>query len=127
MAMVLVIDDDEQVLGIMERLLVRRGHDVIAAKNGHEALRRSSQCAPDLVITDIFMPECDGFEVITQLRTLRADVRIIAISAGQIHGLDVLGVAGQLGAQVQLQKPFNETQLLEAVDRALAAPEPSGG
>ncbi|MBM4779367.1 MAG: response regulator [Archangiaceae bacterium] len=120
MAIVLVIEDDEQVRRVTERLLVRRGHDVIAAKNGHDALRRTSHCTPDLIITDIYMPECDGFEVITLLRSTSSDVRIIAMSAGHIHGLDVLGVAGRLGAQVQLPKPFTEAQLLAAVDEALA-------
>lgn len=123
-AIVVVIDDDEQMRRAIERILVRRGHDVITAQDGHEALRRTSHCSPDLIITDIYMPECDGFELITLLRATRGHVPIIAMSAGQLEGLDVLGVAGRLGAQVKLPKPFNETQFLAAVDQAFAATGP---
>lgn len=118
MATVVVIDDDEQVRRVVERLLVRQGHDVIAAKDGHDALRRASHCVPDLIITDIYMPECDGLEVISLLRKTRSTVPIIAMSAGQLQGLDVLGVATRLGAQVQLPKPFDEVQFQAAVDQA---------
>lgn len=124
LAIIVVIDDDEQVRRAVERFLVRRGHDVITAKDGHDAMRRTSHCVPDLFITDIYMPECDGLEMITLLRAKRADVPIIAMSAGQLQGVDVLGMAGRLGAQVQLSKPFNETQLLAAVDQAFAAAGP---
>ena len=66
MAIVVVIDDDEQVRRAVERFLVRRGHDVITAKDGHDAMHRTSHCVPDLFITDH-----DGLNIQTFCRLFR--------------------------------------------------------
>ena len=124
---VVILDEADRMfdLGFIKdiRFLLRR----MPAPHQRQNLRFSATLSPrvpDLFITDMYMPECDGLEMITLLRAKRADVPIIAMSAGQLQGVDVLGMAGRLGAQVQLSKPFNETQLLAAVDQAFAAAGP---
>jgi CheY-like chemotaxis protein len=77
--------------------------------------------SPDLVITDIFMPEGDGFEMLNELRGREPKVPVIAMSGGGVQdGLDVLAIAGRLGATKVLYKPFARRQLLDAIAEALA-------
>src|SRR5262245_30283156 len=79
-ARILVIEDDEGVQTLMRDLLSAIGHNVFVANNGRQGLARYRDCHPDLVITDIFMPERDGLDVILELAPY--DVKIIAMSGG---------------------------------------------
>ena len=78
---------------------------------------------PDLVLTDIFMPEKEGLETISELGLLDPAVRVIAISGGGNMGiLNPLPMAAKLGAVRTLAKPFGRRELLEAVAAALEDP-----
>jgi len=95
------------------------GHNVVVTSDGREGLSRYEKHRPDLVITDIFMPQRDGLDVVLQLA---AKVRIIAISGGgEVDELDHLEDAVQFGAWSSLTKPFTVDALLLAVNEALAA------
>lgn len=80
MAVILIIDDTDMVRDLLQRSLERVGHDVRAAKDGLEELRVFNEFPPDVVITDILMPDCDGIEVIQALRKQRPGLKILAIS-----------------------------------------------
>src|SRR5690242_5025175 len=80
MAKVLVIDDEPGIRGIMCRALEAAGHDVTAFANGGGAIEHIRQEPADLLITDLFMPEVEGLETIREIRRLRPDMPIIAIS-----------------------------------------------
>jgi DNA-binding NtrC family response regulator len=126
MAIILVIDDEKAVRDTMRRLLERRGHEVREAANGREALKAPPDY--DLVITDINMPEMDGIEVIMALAERRPGLPVIAISGGGRLPKDLLlSSADMLGAVQTLPKPFDLTELNEAVDRALASGDADGG
>jgi CheY-like chemotaxis protein len=76
----------------------------------------------DVVVTDIFMPEEDGIELIQNLRRQRSDLPIVAFSGGgSHHDLSALQVAAAFGAGVVLQKPFSGDELVTAIRRVLAA------
>src|SRR5262245_25638977 len=79
-ARILVIEDDEAVQALMSDVLRSVGHLVFVADNGRQGLTRYRDCRPDLVITDIFMPERNGLDVILELAP--HDVKIIATSGG---------------------------------------------
>ena len=120
MATILVIDDETAVRDTVRRLLERQGHEVREAANGREALRASADY--DLVITDINMPEMDGIEVIMTLAERQPGLPVIAISGGGRLPKDLLlSSADMLGAVTTLPKPFDLTELIGAVDRALAS------
>ncbi len=120
MATILVIDDESAVRDTMRRLLERYGHEVREAANGREALKAAPDY--DLVITDINMPEMDGIEVIMALTDRRPGLPVIAISGGGRLPKDLLlSSADMLGAVTTLPKPFDLSELIEAVDRALAS------
>lgn len=119
MMKILVIDDDEQICDIAEKILCREGYKVTIARDGFEGLRCFEQVQPDLVITDVFMPNKDGLEVITELLEHTPDFRIIAISGMRMHQLEALDIALLFGATSVLEKPFTRKQLLRAVKMAL--------
>jgi len=97
------------------------GHSVVQAPNAKAASALLQEQAPDLVITDIYMPEGDGFEMLNELRGREPQIPVIAMSGGGAQeGMDVLRIAGRLGAKKVLYKPFARRQLLEAIAEALA-------
>jgi CheY-like chemotaxis protein len=122
MARILVIDDEEQIRQVLCRALALRGHEVVEASDGKEALRLQRTAPVKLVITDILMPEKDGIEVIRALRDEAPGLRIIAMSGGgRFRQTEALHIAKPLGAFATLRKPFELDAMLAVVDQALAA------
>lgn len=127
MANVLVIDDDEDLRIAIEQFLKRFGHIVTLAANGREGVRLLRQKTADLVITDIFMPEFDGLEVILEVRKLCRElfrsIPIIAISGGMSMGsmtpLCFLRQAKAFGADRVFPKPLDFTGMCVAVQELL--------
>ena len=121
MARILIVDDDVAVRTVINKLLEVAGHEVELAFNGQEGLDLYKKNPADLVITDIFMPQKDGLDTIRELRQLRADVKIIAITGfdtGPNHGY--LELAGDLGAARTFTKPFDIKDLVEAAEELLS-------
>lgn len=122
MARILVIDDEDMVRTTVRLILEKNGHQVIEAKNGNDGLRVAGGAKPDLVITDIIMPEKEGLETIMEMKALVPTARIVAMSGGgRARNLDFLTVAKKLGADQALRKPFTSAQLLETVNLLLKA------
>jgi CheY-like chemotaxis protein len=118
---ILVIDDDALVRQALTQVLNSRGYEVQCAPEGRQGLRAFQQRRPDLVISDIIMPEMEGIEMIMELRILSRDCPIIAMSGGGRFGkADLLAVAKHLGATATLTKPFETKDLLETVLGCLA-------
>lgn len=123
MAVILVVDDSKEIRLMLEDFLKIGGHTVYMAENGEQGKKIfiSHGQEIDLLISDIYMPEMDGLEFIRMARTKKPNLKIIAMSAGDSKGnLDVLGFAGDFGAQALLPKPFRMPDLFAAVDRLLA-------
>lgn len=122
MAKILVIDDEDQLRDLLQKLLTREGHEICIAHDGEEGIANFHQFNPDLVITDIIMPKKDGIEVITELHQSTPKLPIIVISGGRramaagfnLDSVEMLGVRGIL------QKPFTHQQLQEVVKLALS-------
>ena len=120
MASILVIDDEPSMTCLYQEILEQAGYDVLVARNGLEGLRLFRQTPADLVITDLFMPQKDGLEVIMSLRREKPMIPIIAIT-GNAGGRHFLNVSKQLGAQHTMTKPFSATVLIQAVQQQLQA------
>jgi CheY-like chemotaxis protein len=121
MARILIVDDDAAVRALVAEILRSFGHVVIAAGDGEEGIRLFPEARPDLVITDIVMPEREGLEMMAELHRLQPGVKIIAISGGARSGPgDYLELARYLGARKVLAKPFTQAALMAAVDELLA-------
>lgn len=121
MRKVLIIDDDEQVGLLFSRILADGGFTIQRAPNGRIAKTIYDNDAPDLVITDILMPEMDGIEVIRDLHKTHPHVKVLAISGGSRMGhLNFLEMAKSLGADRILHKPVSPQELLQEVRQLLA-------
>jgi len=121
MSHILVIDDDEALRPMLGLALERNGHQVSLAENGATGIIQYIASSPDLVITDIIMPEKEGVETIRELRSRDPGVKIIAMSGGGPRSDVSLKMCNQLGVYCTLAKPFTLETLIEAVDQALAS------
>lgn len=122
MSRILVVDDDGAVQSAVGRILERAGHDVDFAVNGREAMKAIRSDPPDLVVTDVLMPEMDGIELITTLRSECPGLPIVAVSGGgKLPKELMLDTARALGALWTVEKPFDVDRLLAVVTQALGA------
>jgi two-component system, chemotaxis family, chemotaxis protein CheY len=123
---ILLIDDDGLMRDLVRATLEEAGYIVIQARNGREGLALYRAAPPDLVLTDLVMPEQDGIGVIIALRKEFPAVKIVAMSGGgRGSAADYLKSARLLGAVGTLPKPFTHEALLAAIEAALASPGPS--
>lgn len=120
MATILLVDDESSILYVLRKFLSNAGHQVVTAGNGVEAEKMFALHAPELVITDLIMPDKEGLDLITALRRKHPQLPIIAMSAGGRgnNGL-YLELAQHLGANQTLSKPFKGRELLAAVDSVM--------
>ena len=121
MARVLVFDDDSGVRDFLSRAIKEFGHHVRCCDDGR-LLRRELEGEPyEIIITDIFMPSCDGLEIIQDIRRQAPQARIIAISGGgrTMDSRECLKLASAFGAHRSLQKPFRIKELRSAIDDLL--------
>src|SRR5258708_20407452 len=120
MTKILVIDDDAIVRETIIQILEDRGYQVVSAEDGKRGLASFRGEKPDLVITDIIMPEKEGIQTITEIRRERPDAKVIAISGGgRIGNTDFLKIAQKLGASDAIAKPFDPDDFLNRVSPCL--------
>jgi DNA-binding response OmpR family regulator len=121
MARILVLDDELSILLMLKKMLEKAGHVVDTALNGKEGMELFDKNKPDLLITDIIMPEREGLETIFELRRNYPDLKIIAISGGgRIGPSGYLPGAKLLGANLVFQKPLAPREFLAAVTDLLS-------
>jgi DNA-binding response OmpR family regulator len=120
MRTILIVEDDESLRAMLKLILLDAGYAVLEAATGNEVGPIYQQEKPDLVITDLLMPDKDGLEVIMDLHRRDQNAKIIAISgSGKKNSGNYLLLAQKLGARCTLTKPFTPEEFLEAVRMAL--------
>lgn len=116
MARILLVDDDHHFRGMLLITLQRLGHDVTEAADGSKALDAFSQQSFDAAIIDLIMPDKEGMETISQMRRMKPDAKIIAMSGGgRMNAKDILVLAAAMGANQTLAKPFSNESLVAAL------------
>ena len=115
---ILIIEDDREITGTIQRVLEAVGYRVCTAENGIEGRQKIDELKPDLVITDMMMPRMGGFPILDYLATLADPPRVIMITANE--GSRHKAYAELRGVDDYLRKPFAMDVLLESVERALA-------
>jgi DNA-binding response OmpR family regulator len=121
MALILLIEDNDALRTMLRLTLNHFGHTVAEARNGKEGLDIFRRIAPDILITDIVMPEKEGFEVLMTLRKTKAKVKIIAMSGGGRLGAEnYLRTAKLMGAVKVLAKPFSNEALIAEINELLS-------
>lgn len=121
MALILLVDDDPQVRSVLKGFLQIGHHNVHEADDGHEAIRQVELLHPDLVITDIVMPQSDGFELIMSLAERPDSPGIIAITGGSanLNQQYLLSITRKMPVCQVLAKPVSCEMLLTAVEDSL--------
>ena len=97
MASILTIDDNELVRGFLRTVLESAGHSVVEASQGREGFHHLRQSRFDMVLTDIYMPDCDGLEVIMTVRRDFPGIKVLAVT-GEAGDKNLLTAARKLGA-----------------------------
>ncbi|HXZ00593.1 MAG TPA: response regulator [Stellaceae bacterium] len=120
---VLVVDDSKTLCRSLGTLLSEAGYSAATARSGEEGLRLWQEIQPELVITDVMMPERDGIEMIMDIRRHRPQAKILAMTAFRHSGtVDFADMLRRLGADDVLIKPFAPEVLLTKVDRLISLP-----
>ena len=112
---VLIVDDEEYIVTSLEYVMKSAGYKVVVAYDGEQAIEKTKETAPDLLILDVMMPKLDGFEVCEKIRAnpLWKSIRIIILTA---KGRDSEREKGMsLGADAYMTKPFSTRDILKRV------------
>lgn len=113
MAKFLLVDDNEELLEVQSAYLTAHGQEVFLALNGREALQILKTESVDILVTDVIMPEMEGFETIMEVRKISPGLPIIAVSGGgRVGASDYLSMAKSMGAQSTMSKPVSPAALL---------------
>ena len=116
MARILIIDDDSISRDIFRKILEDSGHQIIEAGDSESGLKEFREFHIDLVITDLFMPEKGGLQVIQNIREQNLDIGIIAVSGMTVEGKkQIFEAARNSGASHTLEKPVKPDELRKAV------------
>lgn len=117
---VLVVDDDDLIRGVVRTTLEDEGVFIIEASDGAEALRLASERGPDLVLLDVMMPGIDGYEVCRALRANPQTSRTPVVMLTAKTSLESQDEGLAAGADAYMTKPFSPLELIETVRRTLA-------
>lgn len=118
---VLIIDDDPALLRLMSMAFQAAGFSTLSADNGRTGIHMASAHEPDLVVTDIVMPDIEGIGAIRAIKQTARPPKVIAISgAGRSRGADYLSWARHLGADEVLAKPFRMSELMNISKSVIA-------
>ncbi|MEX0804306.1 MAG: response regulator [Candidatus Binatia bacterium] len=116
---IMVVDDNPDIITIVKTILEGKGYNVLSASSGQELLNALKGQKPDLIILDIMMPEMDGLEVLSRLKSVTetASIPVILLTA-KVQYEDVLG-GYKLGADYYITNPFTSTQLVNGINLLL--------
>lgn len=120
MKKILILEDEEIILDLLSKKLLQEGYEVKTARNGKEGMLMMEKEIPDLVLTDVIMPEKNGFDVISEMKQSEAlkNVPIIIISnSGQPVEIDkakALGVSDWV-----IKTEFDPNEIIQKVDKIL--------
>jgi DNA-binding response OmpR family regulator len=117
--LVLVADDDPDILSLVALRLERSGYDVVAARDGEEAVTKAFERAPDIALLDVMMPRLDGYEATARLRAHETtrNMPVILLTA-RVQEADIArGI--EAGADDYVKKPFSIQELRNRVQAAL--------
>ena len=114
---ILVIDDEAGIGDILQKILVREGHEVLTATNGKDGIKHVKKGSVDMVILDIKMPEMDGIEVLEKIHEIDKNIVVVMLTA---YGtLGTAREAMRLGAYDYITKPFDNEFVTAMVKEGL--------
>jgi len=118
---ILLIDDDQISLQLLTSFFSRQGYEVLCSTSANQALAAYKGRPTDVVVTDIFMPDMDGLDLMRSLQAVNPKVKVFTMSA--VHAsknFDHLAISEKMGCLKAFTKPVNPNELLTYVQQALA-------
>lgn len=118
---ILVIDDDDLTRSMVCSALKKANYEVFEAANGNDGVQKAQDERPDLVVTDILMPDKEGIETILEIKTIDSSIKIVAMSGGgSSKNMTFLDMAQKVGAEEVISKPFKPSALLDVINTMFA-------
>ncbi|MFC1521392.1 response regulator [Elusimicrobiota bacterium] len=117
---VLIVDDDDEIRALIDLVLRTEGFDTLTAKNGKEAVLKTREWGPEVILMDLMMPIMDGYHASTEITndaTLKVKPKIIIVTSRDIQAESKL--MEYSGACFAISKPFNTAELVKTVKEAL--------
>ncbi|MDP8213274.1 MAG: response regulator [Candidatus Zapsychrus exili] len=121
---ILIVDDDDELLGLLEKKLIQEEYDVVKITSGKDAIEKTKKYGPDIILMDIIMPDIDGAEVARQLQadSLTRNIPLIFLT-GMITKDDKASTKSSLKVGDReypaIGKPFTSQELLDTINRVL--------
>ena len=122
MARILFVDDDPHTLETLDKSAQLFGHQAIIAKSGEEALKLAAAQSPDLIMTDMMLPDMDGLALLDQLRQNDATASIPVVVLSASAEMDIAQLSEQAGADSFLSKPVRLQTLQNVFERYTSGP-----
>ncbi len=119
---ILIVDDEPAWVKALSLLLRKQGYKVLEATNGRDALVTLSGSKPDLILSDVRMPDMNGFDFLDQVRRTSKNSKTPVIFLSAVDDYDARKAAKDLGAVDYLVKPFDEKDMLSVLSRHLTQP-----
>ncbi len=116
---ILVVDDEPAWLGAVSMVLQSKGYEVKAVTNGAEALAALVQFKPDLILSDVRMPDMNGFDFLDRIKKNPAIASIPVVFLSAIDDFHARKVARELGAADYIIKPIDEQDMISALEKYL--------
>lgn len=117
MARILFVDDDPFTLETLNKSVQLFGHQAVLATNGEQALRLAKECSPDLIMTDMMLPDMDGLNLVTSLRKDPSTSCIPIVMLTASPEIDALQLSRAAGVDAYLNKPIHLQQLQEVIQK----------
>ena len=119
MAKILLIDDEPALLDVYSAMLAKAGHQVLLASSAREGLAAFSRHCPEVVITDVILPDESGLNLVLELTRPKTAAVIVVSGTDTVGGRDLLSFTTLLGARRALRKPVRRADLIDAIDDVL--------
>jgi len=127
MSQICVIDDDETTRTFVTMALEAEGHEVIECDNAKKFVSEYIDQSFDLIVSDIYMPDMDGFELLRTIKSKKTDIPVIIVSGGSSYDLGninklnlTLEMAHDCGADAVIAKPIDTKELISLVDENIS-------
>ena len=118
MPKILIVEDEEKLTGYLKSLLENRGHSVVTAVSGKEALDSYISHNPDAVLLDLYLPgDVNGYDVLSCIKSKAPGVKVAVITG--YSESSVRERANSLGADIFFKKPFMPHELFDALEQIL--------
>lgn len=123
---VLVIDDEEAIVGLLELWLDFAGYEVYSATSGQAGLAQVSEHSPDLVISDVLMPSMDGYEFCRRMKGLSRAPVIMLTGLGKVDEEEQKAKRLNLDVAAFISKPLSMSEFMQTVEEVLTSRDSIG-